>query len=271
MRLREHTVFLKLSTGQDLASDGRLVRLLEETAVRLGQPWQQAQDLLVRDGRVATWDNALPQWREEWVGQGVHRRLRVRVQTQSVTGGMESFEANATPHPYSGAYVTHLDLRIARSRFATPEACADWVAWFDELAAALTPIDAHAHETDDHAIQNCTIPSMLRNGWGVDPDMVESDRPGREISRGEARYCATWWTYLGPAVLERLHTTVEAALEAPGGMESRAIGEGVRFLLGPSPLDAATFRERQRELRDSLGFDETARRERWTLGFWQRR
>ena len=112
------------------------------------------------------------------------------------------------------------------------------------------------------------LPALLHAGFGVDAESLGEDRPGREVSRGEYRYCATWWSFTGAPVLERLGHPELAGL--PG--EVLRMDHGVRVLLTPDPLTLdESLRSAQRQLADVLGFTEAARKDRWTLGFWQKK
>lgn len=269
MRLREPSFFIKLSTHTDVADDGTILALLDSLEDLAGLRWDTSLDLLERDARVRRWAEVAHELSIEWLGQGTNRRLRRRWNAaESVGGFQEWLEVNAASHPYSGVFVTQIELRLARERFADPAFPSRFVAWADTWCAKLAPVDAHAHETDDHAIQNCALPALLHAGFGVDPESLGEDRPGREVSRGEYRYCATWWSFTGAPVLERLGHPDLAGL--PG--EVLRMDHGVRVLLTSDPLTLdESLRSAQRQLADVLGFTEAARKDRWTLGFWQKK
>lgn len=269
MRLREPSVFMKLSTHADVLDNGAIFQLLESISALTGLLWETSIDLLERDARVRSWSDVAEMLSFEWVGQGTNRRFRRRWTAPAAEGKFgEWLEVHASSHPYSGVFVTQIELRLARERFGDHQFTSRFVAWADGWCSRLAPIDAHAHETDDHAIQNCALPALLSAGFGINADSLGEDRPGREVSRGECRYCATWWSFAGAQVLERLGQPDLTQL--PGDVLHA--GGGVRVLLGADPLNLdESFRSGQRHLADALGFAEAARKDRWTLGFWQKK
>ena len=269
MRLRESSFFIKLSSHMDVLDDGTIFALLQSIETLAGLRWDNSLDLLERDARVRPWDEVADTLSLEWLGQGTNRRFRRRWTASASAGGFaEWLEVNAASHPYSGVFVTQVELRLARERFVDPTFASRFVVWADTWCARLAPVDAHAHETDDHAIQNCSLPALLEAGFGVNVESLGEDRPGREVSRGEYRYCATWWSFTGARVLERLGYPDLANL--PG--EVLRLDEGVRVVLSPEPLRLdESLRSAQRELAQVLGFAEAARKDRWTLGFWQKK
>ncbi len=269
MRLREPSFFIKLSSHADLLDTGTIFGLLQSIEELADLNWDSTLDLLERDARSRRWADVADVLSSEWLGQGTNRRFRRRWMAATAVGGfLEWLEVNASSHPYSGVFVTQIELRLARERFLDVAFPQRFVSWADRWCIELAPVDAHAHETDDHAIQNCSLPALLGAGFGVDAESLGEDRPGREVSRGEYRYCATWWSFLGEPVLERLS---QPNLEhLPGDV--RRVQHGVRVQLTQSPLlFDEPLRAAQRELAEALGFAEAARKDRWTLGFWQKK
>lgn len=266
MRLRERTVYLKLLVVGDLLDGGEYLRFVHRAENELGASFMSFRDLVATRAPAYPLDEGGAARLEAFAGGGWNQRARFRLEGE---GAARSLELNATSHPYTGRYVTQVDLRAANEHFEDPDAVERWVEMVRETIRELNPVWAHSHETDDNAIQNCHSARMLALGYGVSVDDVDvTTNPGREQSRAEMRYCANWLTWMGPELVERLAPYRDDPPEPP----PEEIGGGWLFRLYATPLQAHTdeAREAQRQLRETAGFDRAAARERWTWGFWQR-
>lgn len=266
MRLRERTVYLKLLVVGDLLDGGEYLRLVRRVEDEVGARFATYRDLVAARAPALPLDGSGAEHLDGWVGGGWNQRARFRLEGEGVA---RTFELNATSHPYTGRFVTQIDVRVANEHFEDAARVASWVAFVRETVRRLAPVWAHSHETDDNAIQNCTSARLLELGYGVHVDAVDmAANPGREQSRAEMRYCANWLTWMGPELVERLAPYREGSPEpAPEDIDG-----GWLFQLYPSPLQADTdaARNAQRLLRETAGYDRAAKRERWTWGFWQR-
>ncbi len=272
MQLREHSIYCRCSTYEDLFDGSMVIDLVDEVEELLGDWFVASQDLgrgrqrpgVARPGRVVL---------EESCGRGLHLATRVKLlggSPEDPTDG-PSLELNAGAHPYSGRFVTSLDLRVPTSRFKSPEFIEAYVRWVEASALKVKPFMTHCHDTDDTSIQNLGSRALLRSGFGieVDDEVDLRSNPGLEISRGEFRYMATWLMIVGEPMIEQFDRAALESLES-----SRAISED-QFLirLYNSPLEAHTpeSRERQRHLRELLRFDEIAQENSWAWGYWDRK
>lgn len=267
MRMREHALFLRASTRADLLDDGSAMAWIQRVQDLTGARFDHVTDLVaVRGERVALVDP------DEQLGallpRAVHVRTRIRLEASESTT-LRSFEIHAGAHPYSGAHVTQLDLRIAESALDDAAFIEQFVAFFAQLAAGIDATWAYAHPADDTAIQNATSPALLRLGYGVELDEAAlRDMPGREVSRGEFRYAPDWLGWLGAPVLERLES-FRSGWPARGRQQGTAFTW--RLARHPADVDSEEGRSAQRQLRSDLGFDAVAAADRWTQGFWQKR
>lgn len=266
MRLREHTLHLRLATLDDVLDDGRYLRALEALESFAGASFQRMRDLVgvrlpFRDIEGAT--DALV---AGYAGVGLHQRARFRLESDDAR--MPSIEVHANSHPYSGRHVTGLDLRVGYATVADPDNVRGFVDLARDVVTSWRPLWAHAHDTDDLAIQNCESVDMLRLGFGVEATEADlEDRPGREWARGEFRYHASWISYYGAEACEKLAGHAE-----PGALEAgEALADGRWFRLFDDPLASDAHRDAQRAHRDAIGYERLAERERWTHGYWQRR
>lgn len=296
MSLREDTFYIRLSTWRDLVDDATLVEIVERLHELCGRPFELLQDLGARAlPRPLTAELMLDRL-HSLVGGGLHQLVRLRLSSAQGTP-VRSLEINAGPHPYTGAFVTHLDLRVERAWMVRNGASARkrLRKLFEELVALTLPYQAHAHDTDDNAMQNMASASLLKRGYGVevDPERWSLDtNPGRELSRGAFRYCVNWLTLLGPGLVD--HLGVDRVLASPDAevreltlaweghgvarttLASRFEEEGVapRWLLltlPGDPLDMDALRPAQRAVQEHLGLRELAADERRSFGYWQRR
>jgi len=270
MRLREFTVFMKLSTHVDILHDATYIELARSLESFTGERFATFRDLVPPRARERAIADLGDPRLHELSGLGTNLRARFRLDGLGERGYLE---VNATTHPYSGVYHTQVDARIDRAHLATRSAREAYVAFMRRWVERLSPVCAHAHDTDDHAIQNTDNAGMLRLGYGVDVREVRiEDNPGREVNRGERRYCATWLTYVGAEMCEKL-VLAGAELDVQGLAMAEQLQGGWWYRLyedGLSP-EAEHARATQQLLRDALQFDALAARERWTLGYWQRK
>lgn len=265
MRMRQSTYYLKLATRADLVATGEALALVATVENAVGETFARALDGLEIGAEPVDLGAGRDSWLASRLTGPLHMRARVRLEG-APDGALHSLEINATSHPYTGAHVTVVDVRLS---IESPGALSVLETCLDDAIKRLDLTWAGIHESDDNAVQNCESPVMLRLGYGVDPATVESDRPGREVSRGEFRYVADWRGYLGPAVLDRI---------APFGTDPRPAwvverGSGIEWRLTEHPRDVATpdGRAAQRELARALGFEAAARADRWTWGFFDKR
>ncbi len=300
--LREHTIYLKFSTFHDLVYDATFLEILELLHTWNHGPFAHYQNLEIRSKPRPVTPGLLLEKLHGLVGQGVHRKMRFKLWNDPKAGGpVRSFELNAGAHPYTGMFQTLLDIRVERDWFVrnpeqAPRVCRKR---FDTIAALTHPFQAHAHDTDDNAIQNIDNPGLLRRGFGLEvtePISLEHN-PGREISRGAWRYAINWLTLFGPELanhlgqhqIESLPGEIIVPLPIDPHARKKPIDEVVERMggelppldnykwlllqLGPTPLaaDEPKFRQRQHQAREHLQLRELAARERWKLGYWQRK
>lgn len=300
--LKEDTVYLRLTTYHDLVHDATHLMVLELLDEWNRAPFTHYQDLTMR-GRPRPLDaQLLVEKLHAPTGRGIHQELRFKLWRE--TGGpVRSLEFNAGGHPYTGAYHTHLDIRVEKDWFVrNPEVAPRvFTRHFKRLAQMTHPFQAHAHDTDDNSIQNIGNPALLRRGFGLDVEgpIDLAENPGRELSRGEFRYVVNWLTLFGPTLLSQLGPeivesvpvgTLEAldidaqARRRPAQIVAERMGADPDTLedgpprwllltLGDSPLGAeeAARRDAQRAARDHLGFRALAEKTRYMLGYWQRK
>lgn len=297
MTLREETFYLRLSTYQDLIDDATHLELLERLQELNHGPFQHYQDVLARGRPKPVTGELLMERLHRMVGEGLHQVARFRLWSQGAPV-VRSFELNAHAHPYSGRFVTQVDIRLERSWLARNRrpALERTSRLFEELVQMTTPFQGHVHDTDDNSIQNIGQASLLRNGYGleVQDDVELASNPGREISRGELRYCVNWLTALGPELIERLggagvvETAPASTVRALDvDWEARPVLRGTladrdrddrpepRWLLlalDGDPLEPdGAMRQAQGLVREHLGLARLAHAERYNLGYWQRK
>lgn len=300
--LADHSVYLRLSTYHDLIYDGTHALILDMLDEWSGGAFEHFQDLAVRGRPREVTAELLMEKVHGLVGEGIHQTSRWRMWREAGSP-VRSFEFNAGAHPYTGVFHTTIDIRLERSWFernpeAAPRVC---LRRFKRLAALTHPFQGHVHDTDDNSTQNIDNPALLRRGFGLEVEgpVALEDNPGRELSRGEFRYVINWLTLIGPALLERFPP--EALLSAPAtevteleidpssrrtpaeevarrmGHDPEALKEGpqrwLMLRLGDSPLgfDNPERRAVQAAVREHLGLREQAHKERYMLGYWQRK
>lgn len=269
MRLRENTIFVKLSTRKDLLDDGTFRIMLDGIEALAGSRFHTVQDLVRPRARVHAVGGPDRLWLSEYESVGFHQRARFRLEGDH--DRLHWLEFNAAQHPYSGVFVSMVDLRISSELLADSAQVDGFVRLVRAFIKKTKPISLNAHDTDDHGIQNCDNPGMLKLGYGIEVDSVSLARnPGREWSRGEFRYCANWLTYLGAEMLDKLAPFVDSEAEEPA---HEAISGGKLYRLYDSPLssDADESRNAQEELIQFAGFQRAADKEKWTHGYWQRK
>jgi hypothetical protein len=269
MHLREASIFLKVSTTQDPMSGPGAVAWAEHFASIGLDGWQQAIDLSQPGPRPRPWAQVRDAWAAlpEAVRPGIHhQRARWRLQGSDPAAWLEW---NASAHPYTGDWATQVELRAPLASLDRPGGVDAWVELARHLTAVWQPLALHVHPTDDHTANNIVHRPLLERGLGMAPDAVPDDAPGREVSRGALRWCACWITLVSPAMWERADRTPETT-PLPG----RVIpgNHGVLLRLWDDPCAAGTPEawEAQRALRDALGWEAVAARDRWTQGYWQR-
>ncbi len=274
MRLREHTLFVKFSTQKDIVADAALLSLLDDVCELTGVCPAWFEDLLEVRGRRRAWDDEVrARVGGEWMSGGLMQRVRVRWSTEQGDTLPMTLEISAGSHPYAGGMVASIDWRVSEAWAsehveAVVELCRDWQRRW-------TPLYLHAHLTDDHSIQNCVDPGMLRLGFGVDATAVDERRPGREVSRGVYRYAACWLTGVGPGLWAKCEAAWDDELDVRGAppVEPQELDNGQRLFrlaMRPDEMQATWGRDRQVRLREYLGYDRLAAEEKWTMGFWQR-
>lgn len=267
MRLREHTVFFRLATRRDLVDAGEIVSLLDDLIDRGAQPSGLRDATEVR-GIVRPFDAAGRQALVALAGAGFHQRVNWEVSAEA--GAVPLVTVHTGAHPYAGDWLTLVDVRVSTSQFEREADAADWVRWWCGWIERAAPIWAAAHDTDDQGMQNCTLPSLLRTGYGLETwNWDVAAAPGREVSRGLLRMAPNWLTWFGDEALERLALHRDDASLPP----SSVVGNGRLWQLSavPGDLFGDAGRAQQRALREALGFDRLAVAERWTQGYWQRR
>ena len=273
MRMREYQVFFRWMCGRDIVNDGSLVSLVDELESLMERPFARWR-ALGRPAQELDWTvGARLQTLDSTVGAGRNQELRMRLTAGENCAGVVSLEVQAQMHPYTGRYVTTVDLRVHRDVLVDDEVLGAWgerfAAWVEDGDA----IWAHAHDADDDAIQNVFDPNLLRLGYGVElaegTDLMQN--PGREVSRGEFRYVVNWLTWFGPEMCAELR--LRERDYAIDGLSVLPLERGYWFSLAPSPLnpDDDEVRARQRALRELLEIPALAERTRRAFGFWQRR
>jgi hypothetical protein len=269
MRLLERTLFVKFTTDKDIVAAGGIVEIVDAVERGLGLRWQTIQDLVSVRSRAVGWSAARQELSRQWLQGGLMQRVRNVWRAPTAVGGEAWMEIAALNHPYSGTLMTSMELRIPEQMVAAREGVDAVVEVARWCMATFDPLYLHAHLTDDHAIQNCLDEGMLRLGFGVDAATLDEDRPGREVSRGTFRYASCWLTGMGVPLLDRTDELDRGAL--PGDVEPFGDAVLVRLYDDPACPDEPAAREAQRALRKVMRWEELARAERWTSGFWQRR
>lgn len=296
MSLREDTFYIRLSTWRDLLDDATLLEALERLHSLNGRPLERLQDLGIRGPVKALTPELLLEKLHSRVGGGLHQLVRLRMESDQGTP-LRSLEIHAGPHPYTGAYVTHLDLRLERGWLARNGASARKRTrrLFEELCSLTLPYQGHVHDTDDNAMQNIDSASLIKRGYDVEVPAGWSlaTNPGREWSRGAFRYCVNWLTLLGPGLVDHLGyaqvvglSDVVEVRELPLAWQGHDVARATlasrfeeeapepRWLLltlPGDPLDPASLRDAQAAVVERLGLRELAADERRSFGYWQRR
>ena len=265
MRLREHAVYIKLTTYADALDSGRHVWLVQRLEAVGGCEFTRFRDLAATRMPAVPLAGRRSELLDAHIGAGFHQACRFRLETDA--DSVRSVELNAGLHPYSGVYSTHIDIRLGDA-WANTNADA-LRALTIELVAELDPLTLQVHDVDDDAIQNVDNPRLLELGYGIDAAEL-GDRPGREASRGQFRFAVNWLTYLGPDALGLLELPADPA-GFPDVAGPQACGPGVLFVLGDRPSDSAAgeFRDRQRTLRAALGFDRLISNDRRMYSYWK--
>lgn len=272
MQLREHTIYFRASTYEDLFDSGKIIEVVDAIETLLGDWFVASQDLgrarqrpgVARPGRVVL---------DESCGRGLHLATRVKLlggPAEDPENG-PSLEINAGGHPYSGRFLTSLDLRVPKARFENPDFLSLYVAWVEAVAEQISPFMVHCHDTDDTSIQNLGSRALLRSGFGieVEEEVDLLSNPGLEVSRGEFRYMATWLMILGEPMVEQIGGEVLEAMETA----RRVTGDRFVIRLYDSPLDceAPENREKQRRAREQLRLAEISKENSWAWGYWDRK
>lgn len=269
MRLREEAVYVKLTTSEDLLDRGELLTLARAAEEVAGGVFELWEDLSTRTPRRPAEDGLA---RLEAIrGEGLHRAERSRF---IGTGALQLLECNAGAHPYTGQQVTQVELRWTAKAIREEGAVERLVSFVRRCVEVARPIQLHAHDVDDHAMQGVESPRMLALGYGIAPeDLGAPDRPGKEITRGVYRLSADWVTYIGPSLRSALAEGAEARGEALRVPEHEALCDGWLFRLAPTPFHCCSpsFRDAQRALRVALGMDAYAAATGRNLGYWARR
>ncbi len=263
MRLRESTVYLRLSTFRDALADGTLAACVADVERALST--QLATEQAPRTARVPVERDAAGQIAALQAG-AFHEARRVVLEAPPAAR-LSRVAVVAGAHPYSGEYAVQVDLRVAAEPAWSDAETDTFVALFDAVVAALGPEWAQAHDTDDSAMQNTADAALLRLGFGVEPE-PDDDRAGREVARGAYRFSPDWLGYLGAHALawSREHGGV-----APAHVTE--MSDGIRWRLAGSPhlATGVGIRSAQRALRDALAFDRLGEAERWAWGYNQAR
>jgi hypothetical protein len=265
MRLAEHTLFVRLLTREDVATTGVLAAWCDELDVWAAPRWVGVLDRVEVRGEERPVGGATRGAFDDVLGSACN--LRYRRVLRAEDGFVRSLDLHASSHPYSGAHVTWLDLRLHRDAIPAGHDPLELDTWFTRTVTGLSPLWAHMHDRDDDAIQNCDSPSLLRLGFGVEVDTIDlASNPGREWNRGEVRLAANWRTWYADEVVDRLRPFAH-----PEWLERGSALAGGKLWSLPGSALAPTDRDAQRLLRDGLGLPEAAAKDRWTLGFWQRK
>ena len=214
MSLRDSSVYIRLSSYQDWVHGAEIVELLSQLDEWNQGPFELFCDELRRGRPKAVTGPLLLDAVHSLVGGGLHQIVRFRL-SKSKGRPVRSVTFAAGAHPYSGVFVSQLDVRVER----------DWVERNGEAAARklertlrtwvplLRPFQAHVHDTDDNSVQNIGSTGLLERGYGVKVDSVDlASNPGRERVLGEKRFCVNWLTLLGPALIDALgYDTIKGA------------------------------------------------------------
>ncbi|MFT6629463.1 MAG: hypothetical protein ACJA1R_002740, partial [Flavobacteriales bacterium] len=236
--------------------------LVRDVEAFTGAGFESFTDLVAPRARAVALAGARAELIDAHTGAGFHQSARWRLDAPNG----QRCEFGAGLHPYSGVYVTNVDVRIPNTLVegrhdALAELLREWVR-------GTAPLSLHAHDADDNAIQNCESETMLRLGYGVEEALGPvAERPGREFNRGQFRYVANWVTFMG----EEAVTLLEEAELCEWG-ESTEIFEGGRWArLSDEPTAFDTIRSGQRALVEQAGFDKLVARDRRVWGYWQRK
>ena len=268
MRLRQEALYLRAVTMTDVLDAGIHLRLVSSLEALTGTTWTAFQDLARPRMPVQSLEGARSTLLDAHVGAGFHQSARW-VLSADPESPLRSFELHAGLHPYSGVYVTQLDARLDAgwadaNADAVTSMARDWVTW-------LEPLSLHAHDVDDHAIQNCASAAMLKLGYGIEVDEVDlAANPGRERHRGQYRFCTDWLTYYGAETVALIERECErtAWTEPP---EPLANGWWFRLYERPSQATTAEGRAIQQRVRDEIGYDALVQKDRRIWGYWQRK
>lgn len=270
MRMREYQVFLRWTCGRDIIDDATLVDWVDAIEAKMEQPFVQWMPLGT-PGQPATWNAAARlDLLDGRIGQGSNQQLRMRLIAAPNPAQIDYFDIQATMHPYTGRYVTSCELRLKQTAFEDAATTAFWTERLQEWASQGAALSAHLHEADDDAIQNVSSAGVLKLGYGIDVESVDvANNPGRETSRGEYRYVVNWLSYFGEEMRNELRQP-EIAVEGVTTWEADG-GLWIRLSDSPQNPDAPATRERQAAVRDQLGLQALADRQRRAFGFWQKK
>lgn len=295
MKLRENSLYMRFSTHHDVVDDATHVELLERLQEWNGRPFALYQNLGDKGRPRELTAQLLLDELHSRVGEGLHGKLRFRVWSETGTP-IRSFEFNAGAHPYSGRFVTMVDIRyerewMERNRKISPD---NFVERFEEVASLLHPFQGHAHDTDDNSIQNIGSASLLRRGYGLEvTEPIDlASNPGREVSRAGHRYVVNWLTLFGPEMVE--HLGPQRFEDLPGELRELDIDPNARKTLGeqvaeemgdhrektgkwlllrlahdPLSFDDPEIRGKQKTIKERLQLEKIAADERWPWGYWQ--
>lgn len=269
MRMREYDVFFRWTCGRDVVNDGTITRLVEELESLRGEPFSTYQPLGVPSSPVAWTEVLREQKLAPLAGGGANQQVRFRLDDGEGKHPVHRLEVQASAHPYTGRYVTTIDVRVAAD-FLEESRIEEWVARFRRWLETSAAICGHAHDADDDAIQNIASPALLKRGYGVDVQDVDlADNPGRETTRGEHRLAVNWLTWFSAETLEQLPVQ-ELRVDSVEAVKQDD-GLWIRLYELPQHPEAPEKRERQRQVRDELKLQEVADRRRRSFGFWQRK
>lgn len=295
MQLCDKSIYMRFSTNHDVVNDATHVELLERLQEWNGRPFSFYRNLAAKGRPRELTVQLLFAELHSRVGAGVHAALRFKVWSDVGTP-VRSMELSAGSHPYSGRFVTMVDIRFEREWMQRNLKLApgNFVERFEELARLLHPFQGHAHDTDDNSIQNIGSAALLRRGYGfeVDGPIDLATNPGREISRAGHRYAVNWLTLFGPEMVE--HLGADRIKAVPAELRELNIDPNARKTLGeqvaeqmgapvvkngrwlllrlaadPLNFEAPERRDVQRRVKDALQFEKIAADERWPWGYWQ--
>ena len=178
---------------------------------------------------------------------------------------------HAGPHPYTGRWLVALTLSLANEvwREEGPRGADELADTFLAGVRALRPLYAHAHDADEHAIQNTQNPDLLRLGYGFHEELPPwNERAGREENRGHWRLLIAWCTWLGPELIAWLAEDADLGVLSEG--QELAGGRFFRLSRDPDDHQNATFLQHRAMLFTGLGFSKRAQASAKLWAYWQR-